>query len=98
MGETTYEKHIAAVHKDADVLIFSLQKKITTTEDILLYVEHIKPHLVIVTGFGIKFDEITVLNTVRDIQKKSGVYTVAAKDGMSMNPASYAKNERQKKL
>ncbi|MFW6450552.1 MAG: MBL fold metallo-hydrolase, partial [Nanoarchaeota archaeon] len=66
--------------------------------DIIQILPKIKPKLAVITGFGIKMHHCDVLNEARKIQKETGIQTIAASDGMSINPVSYSVNLRQRTL
>ena len=61
-------------------------------------IKAVRPQLVILTGFGIKMMQSDPLYEAREIQKSTGVQIIAAKDGMSINPISFAATVRQKNL
>ena len=68
------------------------------TDDAAKLIDDVKPKLVVITHFGIKMLEADVLSQARFIQKETKVQTLVAKDGMVVNPISYAVNLRQKTL
>jgi len=67
-------------------------------DDVIKILPQINPKLAILTHFGIKMEEIDILNETRRIQRESKVQAVAAKDGMVINPISYSVSLRQKTL
>ena len=68
------------------------------TADAVKLIKEIKPKLAIITHFGVKMLQADPINEARKIQKETNVQTIAAKDGMVINPVSYSVNLRQKTL
>ena len=104
-SDTDYIKNLGEDFKGVDIMVF----KCTCTQeskyygnlspdDIIKMMPVIKPKLSIITGFGIKMHHSDVLNQARKIQKETGVQTIAASDGMAINPLSYSVNLRQRTL
>jgi phosphoribosyl 1,2-cyclic phosphodiesterase len=89
-GDTEYFEGLASAHKDARVLIICLTRPLNgkiphhlCTEEAAELVKEVKPELAILTHMGIE-----VLNKAAEqatwIAEHSGVYTIAARDGMSL--------------
>ncbi|MFH1440090.1 MAG: MBL fold metallo-hydrolase [Candidatus Woesearchaeota archaeon] len=104
-SDTGYTKELAEDFKGVDLLILNVAKPDNLRDDFQLcthdaarLVDEIKPKLVIITHFGIKMLEADVLSQARFIQKETKIQTLVAKDGMVVNPISYAVNLRQKTL
>ncbi len=104
-SDTDYTKTLGDDFKGVDIMIFKCtyttdSKKFGTLapNDIIKLLPIIKPKLAVITGFGIKMHQIDVLNEARNIQKKTGIQTIAASDGMALNPVSYSVNLRQRTL
>lgn len=104
-SDTDYSASIAESYQGCDILILNVvnptEFKTTgnlCTEDAVKIIEKVKPRLSIITHFGIKMIEADPLNEAREIQKKTGHQVIAAKDGMSINPATYAAKSTQKSL
>jgi len=57
-----------------------------------------KCQLAILTGFGMKMLQSETLYEARELQKATNVQVIAAKDGMTINPVSFASTVRQKNL
>jgi len=105
LGETTYAKKISKYHQKTDFLILNILapflKPDSSSLDIngaIQFIEDIKPKVTILTGFGSKMLDEDVLEIVRNIQKKTGVQTIAAKDGLSIDPKSYSSANAQQRL
>lgn len=105
-SDTDYIKTLADDFKGVDLMIFKCTypqgaKKESaglSTDDIIKLMPKISPKLAVITGFGIKMHESDVLNEARKIQKQTQVQTIAAEDGMALNPVSYSVNLRQRTL
>ncbi len=102
---TSYHKKMAEDYKHVDIMIFHCpgvkEQEIEGTlniNDIMKLMPEIEPRLAILTGFGIKMHEGDVLAQARAIQKETKIQTIAAKDGMVLNPVSYSVNLRQRTL
>ncbi|MFH0979126.1 MAG: MBL fold metallo-hydrolase [Candidatus Woesearchaeota archaeon] len=63
-------------------------------DDVLSIISKVKPKLAVITHFGSKMLQADPLYEARELQKKSGCQVVAAKDGLSINPLSYATRQR----
>jgi len=104
-GDTGYSNSLLEDFKSSDILILNCvnpsDKKDTNhldINDVLKLLPEIKPKLAIITHFGVKMEELDVLHQARDIQRETKVQTIAAKDGMVINPVSYSVSLRQKTL
>lgn len=104
-GDTIYDPKVVEGLKDCDILVLNVVAPPDVTlehnlnaEDAMNIIQEVKPNLAILTHFGIKMLSSDPLAQARDIQKKTKVQTVAAKDGLVINPATYASKSRQKKL
>lgn len=105
LGDTAYSAELVEELKDSDLLILNVMNPqdnkmpyTLCTEDAIKIINHVKPKLAIITGFGIKMINEDILEETRSIQRATGIQTLAAKDGMVINPLSYAVNLRQRTL
>lgn len=104
VGNTGYQKQIAEQYKKCDILILNVPHLTKKTnhdlfiEDAIKFIEDAKPQLAVLTHVGIKMLESDLLTQVRNIQRETNVQTVAAKEGMMIDPKSYSATQRQKKL
>ncbi|NQV09346.1 MBL fold metallo-hydrolase [Candidatus Woesearchaeota archaeon] len=96
-SDTGYDKTLAHEYKDSDIIIFNLQfpgnmgkTHYLCTEDVIKILKDVKPKLVIIQHFGVKMMNEDPLNEAREIQKATKIQTIAATDGMVINPSSYA--------
>jgi len=100
---TAYRKELAEQYTNADILILHVPlpsgaKGMLNTDDAIKIIKHAKPQLAIITGFGKRMLEADPVDEARTIQKESGVQTIAAREGLSINPLSYAAVLKQKTL
>ncbi|MDP3733946.1 MAG: hypothetical protein Q8R37_01840, partial [Nanoarchaeota archaeon] len=49
-------------------------------------IAHVKPKLAILTHFGLEMLKADPLNEAREIQRITGVQTIAASDGLTITP------------
>ena len=104
-SDTDYSNKIIEAYQGCDILILNVvnptEYKTTgnlCTEDAIKIIEKVKPRLSIITHFGVKMVEADPINEAREIQKQTKQQVIAAKDGMSINPATYAAKSQQKSL
>ncbi|MFW5747027.1 MAG: MBL fold metallo-hydrolase [Nanoarchaeota archaeon] len=102
-GRTRYSKKIAGQFSHCDIVIlhFTFDDHSTLEQDSESCINLLKdaqPRLAIMTGFGVKALREDVLSIIRSMHKETGIQCMSAKDGLSVNPASYAKKVRQKSL
>jgi ribonuclease BN (tRNA processing enzyme) len=104
-SDTEYFAGIADLYKGANIMILKCknpeklqEKNSLNTLDCIKILEKVKPKVAIITGFGIKMLEENPLNEARKIQKATGVQTMAAKDGLIINPDSYSVKNKQPRL
>lgn len=91
--------------KGSDILILNVplshkQKEPhhLSSDDAVEMIKGIKPRLAVITYYGIKMLQADPINEARIIQKMSNVQTVAAQDGMVIDPVSYSVNVRRRAL
>lgn len=56
------------------------------TESVIKIVSHVRPKLVVLTHFGLEMLRADPIQEAREIQRITGVQTIAAKDGLSIVP------------
>jgi L-ascorbate metabolism protein UlaG (beta-lactamase superfamily) len=105
VGDTKYAKRVSKPHEIADIVILNVpfihpksDEPGMSLEDAIKFIHEVKPILAIVTGFGMKMLESDILDHIRRIQHETKVQTIAAKDGMIINPLSYTSVITQRKL
>lgn len=104
-GDTKYSVDVAEQYKDASILILNvpyLEKKDSNKglclEDAITIVKKVKPKLVVINHLGIDFVSNDPVYQVRRLQRETGVQVIAAKDGLVINPMSYAADLGQRTL
>ena len=104
-SDTGFSKSLIDEFKGVDIMIFNMPNMSDekddnklNSEDVIKLVNEIKPKLVIITGFGIKVINANPLEVAREIQKSTKIETIAAKDGLVINPVSYSVTLRQRTL
>ena len=105
-SDTGYSKKIIEAYKNTDILILNnvfplnheKSKNNLNTLDSIKIINQIKPSLAIITHFSTKMLEANPLYEAREIQKQTEVQTIAAKDGLIINPLSKSISLRQKSL
>ena len=104
-GDTGYYADMAKHYSDCDILIVNntfpfnkKQKDSMNSDTTVALLSKIKPSLVILQHFGPAMLDVNPLYEARMIQKKTGVQVIAARDGLLIEPASYAAEAKQKNL
>ena len=60
------------------------------TEAAIKMISHVRPRLAILTHFGLEMLKADPLMEAREVQRITGVQTIAAKDGLVISPEGYA--------
>ena len=104
-GDTKYTKEIARQFKETDILILNVsaptnekEENRLNSDDAVKFINEAKPRLAVIRNFGIKMLKADPLNEGREIQRKTGVQVVTAKDGISLAPGNYEAKSKQKRL
>jgi len=104
-SDTEYSTALVDAHKNSDILILNVvnpsgikQEGLMNTDDAINLISKVKPNLAIITHFGIKMLSVNPMTEARNITKQTKVQTIAAKDGLVVNPLSYAAKGKQKTL
>ena len=104
-GDTIYSAETISEYENSNVLVLNVpclkkeeNKNNLCKEDAIKIIKKVNPRLAIITHFGINFLKADPLYEVREIQKETSCQVIAAKDGMVINPISYAVEEGQKSL
>lgn len=104
VGSSGFSKHITGQYAKCDILILNVPNTAKKSDSELnietatAFISAVKPKLAVLTGFGVKMVESDILSVMRQIQRDSKVQTVAAKEGLTIDPKSYSANVRQKTL
>lgn len=104
-SDTSFSNDISEQFDKSDILILNTvhpfgvgSKENLSCDDAVKIVKAVKPKLTVITHFGSKLLEADPLYEAREIQKQTGSQIIAAKDGLNINPLSYASSMRQKTL
>ena len=105
-SDTGYSKEIVKGYKNSDILIINNllpanSKKSSnnlSTDDTIKIIKQVQPALAIIQHYGTKMYDANPLYEARNIQKETEVQTIAAKDGLMINPLSKSVSLRQKSL
>lgn len=104
-GDTKYFPELIEQYKNSNILILNVPhlkkedaKDNLCIEDAIKIIKEVAPRLAIIQHFGIEMVKGDTLYQIREIQKATGVQTVAAKDGMVVNPLSYSVDQGQRTL
>lgn len=104
-SDTRYVAELIDEYKDSDILILNVVDPFDKKQDFNLNADdavnilsRVKPKLAILTHFGKDLIEADPMYIAREIQNKTGVQVIVAKDGLVISPVSYASSVRQKKL
>jgi ribonuclease BN (tRNA processing enzyme) len=104
-SDTSYSSDIADQFEKSDILILNTVHPFGTksaenlcSDDVVKIVNRARPQLTVITHFGTKMLQADPIQEAREIQKQTGSQVIAAKEGLSINPLSYAASLRQKTL
>lgn len=104
-GDTGFDKKIVETYKNSDILILNIlnpsdveDPNNLNVDDAVRIINRVSPRLAVITHFGIKALKADPIMMARHIQRETEVQTIAAKDGLAINPKSYAASMKQKTL
>jgi phosphoribosyl 1,2-cyclic phosphodiesterase len=104
-SDTEFRVELADEFEGVNILIVNCknpgnlkEKGSMNTTDVIRLVEKVKPALTILTSFGIKMIEKDPINEARKVQKATGFQTMAAKDGLIINPGTYSAKNKQSRI
>jgi len=63
------------------------------TEAAIKIVSHVRPKLAVLTHFGLEMLRADPIQEAREVQRITGVQTIAAKDGLLISPQSYERSK-----
>jgi len=69
-----------------------------SSDDSVRIISAVRPRLAIITHFGQKILEENPIYQARDIQRRTNVQTVAARDGLVIDPMTLAASLRKRKI
>ncbi len=104
-SDTKYFPELIEEYKNSNILILNVPhlkkedaKDNLCIEDAIKIIKEVSPRLAIIQHFGIEILKGDPMYQIREIQKATGVQTIAAKDGMVINPLSYSVEQGQRTL
>jgi ribonuclease BN (tRNA processing enzyme) len=104
-SDTKYFPELIEEYKNSNILILNVPyikkedaKNNLCIEDAIKIIKEVSPRLAIIQHFGIDIVKSDPMYQIREIQKATGVQTIAAKDGMVINPLSYSVDQGQRTL
>ena len=97
--DTTVTDQLLSELAGTDILILNTtypedtaHDKHLDTKSAIAVISHVRPKLAILTHFGLEMLKADPLEAAREIQRITGVQTIAAKDGMAISPEGYGHN------
>lgn len=97
-GRTLYSEELVEQLKDSDILILNMEKmereegeKVLDVNSVEDLISVVKPKLAILTNFGIDVIRENPIDVVREIQRKTGIQCISAKDGLILSPEGLEK-------
>jgi phosphoribosyl 1,2-cyclic phosphodiesterase len=104
-SDTRYSSELIEEYKNSNILILNVpsikkekSKDNLCVEDAIKIIRGVNPRLAIIQHFGMDMLKADTLYQIREIQKATDVQTIAAKDGMVINPLSYSVDRGQRTL
>lgn len=105
-GDTKYHKDLITEYANSDILILNCVHPFDhggkdwqlSSDDVVNILKQVQPKLCIITHFGKNMIAADPLCEAREIQRKTGIQVIAAKDGMVIQPDSYSARLNQKTL
>jgi ribonuclease BN (tRNA processing enzyme) len=104
-SDTDMNSKIMKSYEGSDIIIFNCERPFIdplnhhlSSQKVVDVINEVRPKLAILTHFGKKMLESNPLYEAREIQKLTGVQTIAAHDGLMIDPMSYSAASAQKKL
>jgi len=95
-GDTIVTPELLEGLTGSDVLILNVpypgkegQGMNLDTDSAIKIISHVRPKLAILTHFGLEMLKADPLQEAREVQRITGVQTIAAKDGLVISPTSY---------
>ncbi len=95
-GDTAFTQELVDQLSGTDILILNVsypsnkaEGKNLDTESAIKIVSAVRPRVAIMTHFGLEMIKADPLNEAREVQRITGVQTIAAKDGLSIVAEGY---------
>ncbi|MBT6735289.1 MBL fold metallo-hydrolase [Candidatus Woesearchaeota archaeon] len=104
-GDTSFFPELIDELKGSDILILNNLEPFgyrsedhLSSDDSVRIISAVRPRLAIITHFGQKILEENPIYQARDIQRRTNVQTVAARDGLVIDPMTLAASLRKRKI
>jgi ribonuclease BN (tRNA processing enzyme) len=95
-GDTKLNENLLDELSGSDILILNVPYPSKTakgdnldTESAIKIISHVQPKLAIMTHFGLDILKADPLQEAREVQRITGIQTIAAKDGLTIVPEGY---------
>ena len=107
IADTAYSNKISKDYENCNIIIANITipndlkaKGHINTEDLIKIISNMKhkPKLIVITHFDKTMLEADPITQTRKIQQKTGVETLAAQDGMVIDPISFGFKTNQEKI
>ncbi|MFH1682631.1 MAG: MBL fold metallo-hydrolase [Candidatus Woesearchaeota archaeon] len=105
LPDTKYHKKLVEEIQGSDIMIINTtypgnkaQNLNLDSDSVVKILEKVRPRLAIITHFGMEMLKADPIVEARDIQRKTNVQTIAAKDGMIISPEAYSARSPQHRL
>ena len=104
-GDTAYFEDLIDELRNSDILILNNLAPFGTThddhlssDDSVKIISAVRPKLAIITHFGQKIIEQNPIYQARDIQRKTNVQTIAARDGLVVDPFNLSASLKKRQI
>lgn len=99
-GDTAFFADLHLEYKGADILILNTpcmnkDPNNLCIDDVKKILEKVRPKLAIITHFSKEMYEAGPIDIARDIQKATGIQTIAASDGLTIDPTTYSQVQQK---
>ncbi len=105
LADTEFNNELKIAHKNSNILVINCknpsgikEKDSLNTDDVIKIVESVRPNLAIITSFGARMIKADPLYEARKIQRATGIQTLAASDGLVINPQVDSIGTKQKTM
>lgn len=104
-ADTKYNKTLVEEMQGSDILILNVpypgekgEGLNLDTKSAIKIIEKVKPRLAIISHFGLEMLKTDPMVEAREIQRETGVQTIAARDGLIIAPEAYSAKSPQVRL
>ena len=104
-GDTGYFEDLIDELRNSDILILnnlepfgSINEDHLSSDDAVKIISAVRPKLAIITHFGQKIIEQNPIYQARDIQRKTNVQTIAARDGLVVDPFNLSASLKKRQI